>query len=95
MSSHIRICIDNAVMFDGELDAWVAAPPDEFRDMLKPGAQPQPWMKAIMIAMTDAIMAGDSVNIEATTGDGFWSVEVTKTRWASTALPAASPPAAS
>ena len=82
--THIRIVIDNEVLFDDNLKAWQASPPDQFRDMIKPDAKPEPWMKAIMIVMTDAAMTGDSVSIEATTGMdrpgvwNWWSMEVTR-----------------
>jgi hypothetical protein len=77
--SRVRIRIDDELLFDDDLDVWQATPPDAFRDMLRPGAQPQPWMKAIMVTMADAAMAGDSVSIEAITGPAIWSMEVTKT----------------
>lgn len=76
--SRIRIVIDEEVLFDDVLDAWQATPPDAFREMLKPGVVPQPWMKAIMVVMADAAMAGESVSIDATTGESWWSIEVTK-----------------
>lgn len=75
--THIRIVIDKETLFDDKLDAWQAAPPDQFKDMVKPDAKPEPWMKAIMIVMADAAMTRDSVSIEATTGDP-WSMEVTR-----------------
>ena len=91
MSSRIKIVIDDEILFDDVLDVWQATPPDQFRDMLKPGAQPQPWMKAIMVAMADAAMAGESVTIEAwTRNPDKWSMEVTS---CGKQLPAASPPA--
>lgn len=77
--THVRICIDNKVMFDGDLEEWKATPPDAFKEMLTPGAKPEQWMKAIMIVMADAALTGQSVSIEAITGPSFWSMEVTKT----------------
>ena len=79
---HVRICIDEEVLFDDDLNAWQATPPDQFRDMIKPDAKPEPWLKAIMVAMADAALTGDSVSIEATTGMDtpgvyWWSMKVT------------------
>ena len=75
--THVRICIDEKTLFNDDLDVWQATPPDQFKDMIKPGSTPEPWMKAIMIVMADAAMTGQSVSIEATTGVSWWSMEVT------------------
>ena len=77
--THMRICIDDNVVFDDSLDVWQATPPDYFKDLIRPDAKPEPWLKAIMIVMADAAMTGQSVSIEATTGPSWWSMEVTKT----------------
>lgn len=76
--THIRIVIDEKVEFDDDLDRWKAEPPDYFKDMINPHAKPEPWMKAIMIVMADAAMTGQSVSIEAVTGDDKWAIGVTK-----------------
>ena len=76
--TRIRINLDEELLFDGDLDAWQATPPDQFKDMIKPDAKPEPWMKAIMIVMADAAMTGNSVGIDATTGESVWSMEVTR-----------------
>lgn len=74
--SNVRISIDGEVVMDGLLDTWVATPPDVFKDVLDPGATPKPWLKAIMIAMLDAVQTGINVNIDVTTGYGQWSMTV-------------------
>jgi len=79
MTPHVRIVIDEKILFDDNLDVWKATPPDAFKDMLTPGAQPQQWMKAIMIVMADAAMTGQSVAMEVITGQDRWSMEVEKT----------------
>lgn len=76
--THVRIVIDEKVLFDDELDVWKATPPDAFKDMLTPGARPEQWMKAIMIVMADAALTGQSVSIEAATGPDRWAMEVTR-----------------
>lgn len=75
---HIRLHIDNKEIFDGDLDEWRKAAPEDFLDAVQPDAKPAPWLKAILIVMADAAMTGDSVSIEATTGESYWSMEVTR-----------------
>lgn len=77
-AAHIRIVIDSEELFDGDLDQWAKAAPERFAEALQPGAQPQPWMKAILVTMADAAMTGDNVTIEANTGESHWMMEVTK-----------------
>jgi hypothetical protein len=77
--THMRICIDDDVVFDGTLDAWQATPPDYFKDLITPDATPEPWLKAIMIVMADAVMTDQNVDIEATTGRDEWLIKVRMT----------------
>lgn len=77
--THVRIRVGENVVFDDDLDAWQATPPDYFKDLIRPDAKPEPWLKAIMVVMADAAMTGQSVNIEADPGEDKWSIEVRKT----------------
>lgn len=77
--THMRVRIDECVVFDDSLDMWQATSPDYFKDLIKPDARPEPWLKAIMIVMADAVLTGQDVSIEAVTGEGKWSMEVMKT----------------
>lgn len=63
----VRIRIDGATAFDGNPGDWVSAPPDVFKDMIKPGYRPEPWMKAIMITFTEATLTEQSVDISVLT----------------------------
>lgn len=76
MSARVRLCVDDVVVYDGDLNEWQATPPDYFKDRIRPDANPEPWMKAIMIIMADAAMSGKSVSIEAATGEDHWSIKV-------------------
>lgn len=77
--TNVHICIDDTVVFTGELDEWKATPPDYFKDLIAPDAKPEPWQMAIMLTMANAVMTAQSVNIEAITGPSWWSMEVTNT----------------
>lgn len=74
--THVRITIDNHVEFDGSVTEWKRQPPDMFADMIKPTSNPQPHMKAIAIAMADAVMAQRSTTIDVATGVDEWTMKV-------------------
>lgn len=76
--THIRVVIDEIVAFDGEPEAWSATPPDFLRDLAKPDALPEPWLKAIMVVMADAALTGVDTSIEAVTGTEEWAIGVKK-----------------
>lgn len=80
-SSRIRIKIDGATLFEGNPGDWVDTPPDLFKDMIKPGARPEPWFKAIAMTLSDAVMLGQNVDIAVRTSTKRgntpgWAMEV-------------------
>lgn len=79
--SYARIVVDNDVLFDGDLDQWVAQTPQfvaDMADQLKPGAltKPQPHMLAVMATFGEAMARQAGIVIEATTGSGWWTLAV-------------------
>lgn len=74
--THVRITIDDSVEFDGSVTEWQRNPPDMFRDQINPNATPQPYMKAVAVAMADAIMGRQSVNLSVMTRKDGWTFEV-------------------
>ena len=74
--TNLRIKVDGRTIYRGELGEWVQRPPDEFRDAIKPGAQPTPWMKGVLVAMSDAVAADLSTRITVKTHLDGWSMEV-------------------
>lgn len=76
----IKIKVDNDTLFKGEVGDWEAKPPDVFRNAIDPRATPKPWMKAVLIAMADAINSTDSTSITVKTRlkgvKQGWSMEV-------------------
>lgn len=77
--SHVRVIVNGETLLDEDLDAWQATPPDAFKDALKPGAKPEPWMTAILVTMADAALRGISVTIEAAHEPGRWALEAVET----------------
>lgn len=77
MSPKLRIKIDRRVVFNGTVGEWISKPPDIFKDRIQPGARPEPHMKAIMVALADAVMTNQPMSIAVKTRDDGWSMEVT------------------
>jgi hypothetical protein len=74
--SHVEIVLDGEQLFKGHLGKWRAKPPDFAKDLLKPGAKPQPVMKAIMMALSDMATAQQSGKIVANSSHVGWDVTV-------------------
>lgn len=72
----IRISIDGEWIFKGRLGEWISKPPNQFKDAIKPGANPEPWMKAIMISMMDAVTQQQSMTIKVQTNGRDWDMSV-------------------
>lgn len=70
--SRVRIIINGNVKMDENLGDWLEKPPSFIRDHMKPGTTHQPYMKMVLIAMTEAVMSDASVQIAAdTVKDGY------------------------
>jgi hypothetical protein len=81
--SNIRIAIDGKTVMDSDPGQWSTQPPDlASLQNLGGGAQPQPWMQAIMITLakvaTEAMagVKGGDTSIEVTTRAGGWTMDV-------------------
>lgn len=74
--SHVRVQINDVVEFEGELSEWVARPPEFVRDAIAPGAVPQPWLKAVMLAITDAVTMKQPADIRVRHDDEGWLLGV-------------------
>lgn len=75
----MKIRIDDEMVFRGTIGEWETRPPDRFRDAIKQGAAPQPWMKAILVTVADAVMMERSVNITVKTKYNGWWMDVKHT----------------
>lgn len=74
--AHTKITIDNKVILDANLDNWQAALPDQLTQHLRPGANPQPWMKALLIAMSEAAATNQPLTANIHTRPGGWTLDV-------------------
>lgn len=79
--SYVRIVVNEKVLFDGDFSQWVDRPPEFIADMaerLKPGAlqKPEPHMLAVMSTFGTAVASQTDVVIEASTGPGWWTLNV-------------------
>jgi hypothetical protein len=72
-----RIVVNDHVLFDGDLGTWEANPPDFIKELIKPGIRPQPYFKAILIAMAEATLVDRSVIITVVAHDpSDWTMRV-------------------
>lgn len=62
--ARVRLTIDGKLELDGDLGTWERQPPELIRDLITPGAKPKPALKAAMLAISDAFLTGQSVDID-------------------------------
>lgn len=74
--SRVRIVVNGKVEMDENLGEWQDKPPSFIRDHMKPGTVHQPYMKMVLIAMTEAVMSDASVQIAADTTPNSYTVTV-------------------
>jgi hypothetical protein len=74
--THIKVTIDDVVEFDGSVTEWTRKRPDMLKDSISADSTPKPWMKTIMLEMSDAIKIRRSVEVDVTTGTDEWSARV-------------------
>lgn len=77
--SHVRLQINDVVEFDDEISEWVARPPEFVKEAIRPGAAPEPWLKAVMLALTDAVVMKQSADIRVHHDEKGWLVGVRNT----------------
>lgn len=74
--SRVRIIVNGDVQMDENLSEWRDTPPSFIRDHMKPGTLHQPYMKMVLIAMTEAVMSDASVQIAADTTPSSYTLTV-------------------
>ncbi|SRX93574.1 hypothetical protein MSP7336_01813 [Mycobacterium shimoidei] len=74
--SNLHIVVDGDVLMDGDLGIWTQKPPAELLGHFRPGAKPQPWMKALMIAVAEAAVTNQPLRADVRTHPTGWSMTV-------------------
>lgn len=72
----IRVKVNGRTLFNGDAGEWVNRPPTQFQDMIKPGAKPAPWMKAIGVVLADALVLNSDMRINVVTKFETWTMTV-------------------
>lgn len=60
--ANLKITIDGQVHMDGDPGQWNNNPPPLLTEQLKAGAQPAPWMRAVLMAVADTITRQAAAN---------------------------------
>ena len=74
--TQIRIVLNGDVVMDQDIGEWTDTAPDFFKDRVRPGVKPEPWMQAIMVVMVDAIQRDRATTIGVRTSIGEWVMKV-------------------
>ena len=77
MIPHMVITVNERVVLDADLKDWQQQPPETLKQYLKPGPE-YPWIKPVMVVLADSALANMSVNIHVRTGEGRWTMEVSR-----------------
>lgn len=74
--THISITVDTVTLLDDNLGDWMQQPPPTLQALLKP-PDPQPWHRATMIVMTEALLNNKDTRITVHTHPHGWTMDVT------------------
>ena len=72
----MRIKIDGKTVFQGDVGDWERRPPSEFKDAIKPGAKMEPYTKALMVLMHDAVILKLDLHVTIKTNPKGFSMDV-------------------
>lgn len=62
-----RIAVDGQLLLSGDLGQWLQRSPETLDNMIS-GAPAQPYMKAVLVVLTDAALMNRDVEITVSTG---------------------------
>lgn len=74
--AHTLITVDDIVVLDEILNEWNPQPPAALEALGKP-VDPQPWHKACMIVLAEALMLSKPVQINIRTHTTGWNMNIT------------------
>lgn len=72
------VTIDGKTVVDDKLGVWQRKPPRLIRDMVKPNAKPEPWMKSLLIVMAESALLEQSISVDIQTRPTGWTIVVEK-----------------
>jgi len=74
--SHAHVTINGTVRLDEDVDGWQRRPPQFLADLAQSGARPEPYLKAVALALVDAIGNQRSITITVDTNPAGWRMLV-------------------
>lgn len=75
--AHVKITIDGETILDDNLGEWTRALPERLQQELHPNeGRPQPWIRAIGLAMVEAATDNKPFEADVTTSPGEWTLTV-------------------
>lgn len=72
---HLHITIDDQTVLDGDLGEWTTNPPQLITEQLT-NPKPQPGMKALMLALTEAAIHNQPTHINLQNRPNGWTLQV-------------------
>lgn len=78
---HLLITVDGAEWMNANTARGRGAThlPAELASYLQPGARPEPWMKAVIFTIAEAVTNDQDLRVEVTTKSQGWTVDVNTT----------------
>lgn len=76
---HISVTVDGRPLMDADTERGASSLPQELAAYLRPGARPEPWMKAVLFAIGEAAMNGQDLRADVTTKPRGWALDVDMT----------------
>ena len=73
---HATLIVDGYKHLDDDLEEWHQAPPEFLASLMRPGARPEPYLKAAALALVEAIHHQQPVTITITTRPTGWTMSV-------------------
>ena len=75
---NLKLVIDGETKIDGNPGQWQSSPPPLLTEQLKAGAKPQPWMRAALMPLADAIAheAASQSGMRVPPLNGDWTLTV-------------------
>lgn len=78
---HLLVTVDGREWMNAHTDRGQGATqlPAELASYLQPGARPEPWMKAVIFTIAEAVANDQDLRVEVTNKPQGWAVEVHNT----------------